>query len=51
MADECCSRKGEEIASLAAKSSQRRVLVVVMTINIVMFITEFSGGLIAGSRP
>lgn len=49
MADECCSRKGEEIASLAAKSSQRRVLVVVMIINIVMFVTEFSGGLIAGS--
>lgn len=49
MADECCSRKGEEIASLATKSSQRRVLVAVMLINIVMFVTEFSGGLIAGS--
>ena len=49
MADECCSRKGDEIASLATKAGQRRVLIAVMAINIVMFVTEFGGGLIAGS--
>lgn len=49
MADDCCSKKGETIAALAVKRDQRRVLIIVMLINFVMFAVEFSGGLIAGS--
>ncbi|MES2326256.1 MAG: cation diffusion facilitator family transporter [Pseudomonadota bacterium] len=49
MADDCCAAKGETIASLAKDAGQRRVLIIVMLINLVMFIGEFGGGLIAGS--
>jgi len=49
MADDCCSEKGETIAALAKTGEQRRVLVIVMLINMVMFVVEFTGGLIAGS--
>jgi Co/Zn/Cd efflux system component len=49
MADDCCSKKGETIAELGRKASQRRVLVTVMAINFVMFIAEFSGGVFARS--
>lgn len=47
--DDCCSDKGETIAALAQKREQRRVLIVVMLINFVMFAVEFGGGLIADS--
>jgi cation diffusion facilitator family transporter len=47
--DDCCSRKGETIAELAVKAEQRRVLVIVMAINAVMFVVGFGGGLIARS--
>lgn len=49
MANDCCSKKGETIAELGRKASQRRVLVTVMAINFVMFIAEFSGGVFARS--
>ena len=49
MADECCSRKGDTLAALAAKAGQRRVLVIVMAINLAMFLIEFGGGLAARS--
>lgn len=49
VADDCCSKKGDTIAALAVRSEQRRVLITVMLINVVMFAVEFSGGLIAGS--
>lgn len=49
MADDCCSRKGDTIAVLARKAEQRRVLVIVLLINFVMFAAEFSGGLVARS--
>lgn len=49
MADDCCSKKGNTIAALAVKRDQRRVLIIVMMINFVMFAVEFSGGLIARS--
>jgi len=49
MADDCCSRKGDTIAALAQKAGQRRVLVIVMTINLAMFVVEFGGGLAARS--
>lgn len=49
MSDDCCSRKGETIAQLGRKADQRRVLLIVMAINFVMFVAEFGGGLIAQS--
>jgi Co/Zn/Cd efflux system component len=49
VADECCSRKGDTLAALAAKAGQRRVLVIVMAINLAMFFVEFGGGLAARS--
>ena len=49
MVDNCCSKKGDTIAALAVKRDQRRVLIIVMAINFVMFAVEFSGGLVAGS--
>jgi len=49
MADDCCSKKGDTIAELALKRDQRRVLIVVMAINFVMFAIEFSGGVWAHS--
>lgn len=49
MADDCCSKKGDTIAELGQKRDQRRVLIIVMLINLAMFAAEFTGGLIAGS--
>ena len=49
MADHCCSRKGEAIAELSVKTDQRRVLVIVMAINLAMFVVEFGGGVVARS--
>ena len=49
MADDCCATKGETITVLARKADQRRVLVIVMIINFVMFFAEFGGGLAARS--
>ena len=49
MADDCCSRKGDLIVELGRKADQRRVLVIVMVINLAMFFAEFGGGLIARS--
>lgn len=47
--DECCSNKGREIAALTLKADQRRVLLWVLAINAVMFVIEFSAGVIAQS--
>ena len=49
MADDCCSKKGETLTELARKKDQRRVLVIVMVINLAMFFAEFGGGLVARS--
>lgn len=49
MADDCCAKKGGTIAELAQKQDQRRVLIIVMVINFIMFGAEFTGGLIADS--
>lgn len=49
MTDDCCSKKGETIAELGRRADQRRVLVIVMVINAVMFIAEFGFGVIARS--
>jgi len=49
MAEDCWSKKGETLARLAEKAEQRRVLVIVMIINLAMFAVEFGGGLAARS--
>lgn len=49
MSDDCCATKGEELERLAVQASQRRVLVLVLLINAVMFVAEFGAGVIAGS--
>lgn len=49
MADSCCSAKGSELEQLARQADQRRVLVIVLAINAVMFVLEFGAGVIAGS--
>ena len=49
MADHCCAGKGKELERLARQAEQRRVLQIVLAINAVMFVTEFTAGAIAGS--
>jgi cation diffusion facilitator family transporter len=49
MADDCCSTKGRELEALARQEDQRRVLVIVLIINAVMFVAEFGAGVVAGS--
>ena len=49
MAHDCCSKKSDTLAELVAKKDQRRVLIVVMFINLAMFVAEFSGGFVARS--
>src|SRR3954454_3072659 len=49
MADHCCASKGQELEKLAKQTDQRRVLVIVLVINAVMFILEFGAGIVGGS--
>ena len=49
MSDSCCSSKSVELEQLARQSGQRRVLVIVLAINALMFVLEFGAGLVAGS--
>ena len=49
MSDSCCSSKAGELEQLARGSHQRRVLIIVLAINAVMFVLEFGAGLAAGS--
>src|SRR6478672_5525469 len=49
MADDCCSSKGQELEALARRVEQRRVLIIVLIINAVMFVAEFGAGIVAGS--
>jgi cation diffusion facilitator family transporter len=49
MADSCCSSKSAELERLARHADQRRVLVIVLVINAVMFVAEFGAGVVAGS--
>jgi cation diffusion facilitator family transporter len=48
-ADDCCADKEAELAQLATRSAQRRVLVIVLAINAVMFGVELVAGILAGS--
>ena len=49
MTDQCCSAKSTELEALARRRDQRRVLVIVLAINAVMFVLEFGAGIVAGS--
>lgn len=49
MSADCCSSKSKELEKLARQADQRRVLVIVLVINAVMFLAEFGAGVIAGS--
>lgn len=49
MSASCCDTKGKELERLARQAEQRRVLVIVLIINAVMFFAEFGAGLVAGS--
>src|SRR3546814_10905576 len=49
MADACCSSKRDTIAELGRKAEQRRVLIIVMLINLAMFVVAFGGGVVARS--
>ena len=46
--DDCCSAKTETL-NVLAQGDQRRVLVIVMVVNVVMFAAEFGFGLVARS--
>ena len=46
---DCCASKGKDLELLAQKAEQRRVLVIVLALNALMFLAEFTAGLIAGS--
>jgi Co/Zn/Cd efflux system component len=45
----CCHDKGQELERIALHKYIRRVLVVVMMLNLMMFVLEFGAGLIADS--
>lgn len=45
----CCGHDGDALAIAARRRDTRRVLIVVLAINAVMFVAEFSAGLIANS--
>ena len=49
MSDTCCSAKSTELEALARRRDQRRVLLIVLAINAVMFVLEFGAGIVAGS--
>jgi len=49
VANDCCARKGDTIAELGQRADQRRVLLIVMLINLAMFAAEFGFGVIARS--
>jgi cation diffusion facilitator family transporter len=48
MVDDCCDHKGDEIAALG-QTSRRRVLQIVLAINLAMFFVEFGAGVVAHS--
>lgn len=49
MSDSCCSSKAADLERLAQHADQRRVLVIVLAINTIMFVLEFGAGIAAGS--
>jgi Co/Zn/Cd efflux system component len=49
MSAHCCHDKGQELERIALHKDIRRVLVVVMMLNLMMFVLEFCAGIIADS--
>ncbi len=49
MSAHCCHDKGQELERIALHKDIRRVLVVVMILNLMMFVLEFGAGLYADS--
>ncbi|HEY0027565.1 MAG TPA: cation transporter [Allosphingosinicella sp.] len=49
MSAHCCHNKGQELERIALHKDIRRVLVVVMMLNLMMFVLEFGAGIIADS--
>ena len=49
MSSDCCSSKGTELEKLGRQADKRRVLMIVLLINAVMFFVEFTAGVMAGS--
>ncbi|MEO7825958.1 MAG: cation transporter [Allosphingosinicella sp.] len=49
MSAHCCHDKGQELERIALHKDIRRVLVVVMMLNLMMFVLEFLAGLVADS--
>jgi len=47
--DHCCGNKRQELERMAQQGAQRRVLLWVMAINLVMFFVEFGAGIVANS--
>lgn len=47
--DDCCSNKAADLAALAGQRDQRRILTIVLIINVAMFFAEFSAGVVANS--
>ncbi|MCL4239776.1 MAG: cation transporter [Dehalococcoidia bacterium] len=48
-AEDCCADKANELAQLATRTAQRRVLLIVLAINATMFVAEMGAGIIARS--
>ena len=46
---DCCSSKGVTLERLARQAEQRRVLLIVLAINAMMFVAEFGASFVAGS--
>jgi Co/Zn/Cd efflux system component len=49
MSAHCCHEKGHELERIALHKDIRRVLVVVMMLNLMMFVLEFGAGIVADS--
>jgi len=47
--DDCCSAKEQEIAALGAHADVKRILQIVLAINLAMFFVEFTAGILARS--
>jgi Co/Zn/Cd efflux system component len=49
MSDHCCHAKGDQLAAASRRADIRRVLIIVLAVNSLMFVLEFGAGIIASS--
>ena len=49
MSHDCCHGKGHELEQVAHHKDIRRVLIIVLMLNALMFLLEFGAGLVARS--